>query len=80
MTEAVVQEYVRCAYCKRPVIKQKFCPRCGNILIKDDESPPKVDEKMVEEKTPEKPIATRKTQSTNPEFRGGKKGGHRDGA
>jgi hypothetical protein len=58
MTEAVVQEYVRCAYCKRPVIKQKFCPRCGNILIKDDESPLKVDEKMVEEKIPEKPIET----------------------
>jgi hypothetical protein len=58
MTEAVVKEYVRCAHCKRPVVKQKFCPRCGNILIKEEEGPPQGDEKNMSDKSFEKPVET----------------------
>jgi hypothetical protein len=57
MTVAVVKEYVKCSHCKKPVIKQKFCPRCGNVLIPEPESPPQTgEEKNMDKKTSENPV------------------------
>jgi uncharacterized Zn finger protein (UPF0148 family) len=58
----VLKEYVRCSNCGKPVVKQKFCPRCGNILIEDPESPPAEGEKVMDDKTSENPVEANPTE------------------
>ena len=51
MSKTELKEYVICSVCKRPVVKQKFCNLCGNVLIREVTGPEHVDEHKEEVKS-----------------------------
>ena len=55
MTVNVTKELIRCSICNNIVPKQRYCPKCGKLLIKTIKNTPlKVEEPVTEKPSPEK--------------------------